>query len=160
MNDYEKLLEVTSNKLELSKEFLSITNEIQKKFQEDKFDDFEKLVDDRQDIIDSINLLDEQFVALFEKIKELPNFEKEITNYPKLSEHIQDIKANLGLSKALDEVIIEDIEGELTKVRQEIKNHKRKKVINNKYSMDSMQKVTKENFGIFIDEKQWGEKWT
>ena len=39
-------------------------------------------------------------------------------------------------------------------IKQEIKKSKAKKMINDKYSVDNMQKVTKDNFGIFIDEKQ------
>ena len=123
-------------------------------WKKEDFDAFTELVDRRQDIIDDISLLDEQFVMLFEEIKKLPDFDVEITKYPNLGISIREIKEVIGKAKIIDEKLMPILFKETDSLREEIRKSKNKRVINDKYSMDNMQKVTKDNFGIFIDEKQ------
>ena len=78
----------------------------------------------------------------------------EITKYPDLGKFIQEIKEVIGKAKLIDETIMPILLKESESIKQEIKKSKAKKMINDKYSVDNMQKVTKDNFGIFIDEKQ------
>ena len=142
MNEFQRLTDMTKNKLSLSKDMLDLTLQM------------EAYVDKRQDIIDDISLLDEQFVTLFEEIKKLPDFDVEITKYPDLGVFIQEIKEVIGRAKIIDEKLMPILFKETDSLREEIRKSKNKRVINDKYSMDNMQKVTKDNFGIFIDEKQ------
>ena len=78
----------------------------------------------------------------------------EITKYPDLGVFIQEIKEVIGRAKIIDEKIMPILFKGTDTLREEIRKSKNKRVINDKYSMDNMQKVTKDNFGIFIDEKQ------
>lgn len=154
MNEYQRLTDVTKTKLSLSENLLDLTKQMETYVQRGDFDSSAELIDKRQDIIDDISLLDEQFVKLFEEIKKLPDFDVEITKYPNLGKYIQEIKEVIGKAKLIDETIMPILLKESESIKQEIKKSKAKKMINDKYSVDNMQKVTKDNFGIFIDEKQ------
>ena len=131
MNAFQKLTDITKNKLSLSKDILDLSLQMEAYVEKEDFDSFTELIDKRQDIIDDISLLDEQFVMLFEEIKEV-----------------------IGRAKIIDEKIMPILFKGTDTLREEIRKSKNKRVINDKYSMDNMQKVTKDNFGIFIDEKQ------
>ena len=154
MNAFQKLTDTTKNKLSLSKDLLDLTLNMEAYVEKEDFDAFTELVNRRQDIIDDISLLDEQFVTLFEEIKKLPDFDVEITKYPNLGISIREIKEVIGKAKIIDEKLMPILFKETDSLREEIRKSKNKRVINDKYSMDNMQKVTKDNFGIFIDEKQ------
>jgi len=154
MNAFQKLTDITKNKLSLSKDLLDLTLNMEAYVEKEDFDAFTELVDRRQDIIDDISLLDEQFVTLFEEIKKLSDFDVEITKYPNLGISIREIKEVIGKAKIIDEKLMPILSKETDSLREEIRKSKNKRVINDKYSMDNMQKVTKDNFGIFIDEKQ------
>lgn len=154
MNEFQRLTDITKNKLSLSKKLLDLTLKMEAYVEQGDFDSFAGLIDKRQDIIDDISLLDEQFVTLFEEIKKLPEFDVEITKYPNLGIFIQEIKEVIGKAKIIDEKLMPILFKETDLLREEIRKSKNKRVINDKYSMDNMQKVTKDNFGIFIDEKQ------
>lgn len=154
MNAFQKLTDITKNKLSLSKDILDLSLQMEAYVEKEDFDSFTELIDKRQDIIDDISLLDEQFVTLFEEIKKQPEFDVEITQYPDLGIFIQEIKEVIGRAKIIDEKIMPVLFKETDTLREKIRKSKNKRVINDKYSMDNMQKVTKDNFGIFIDEKQ------
>ena len=143
MNAFQKLTDITKNKLSLSKDLLDLTLNMEAYVEKEDFDAFTELVDRRQDIIDDISLLDEQF-----------DFDVEITKYPNLGISIREIKEVIGKAKIIDEKLMPILYKETDSLREEIRKSKNKRVINDKYSMDNMQKVTKDNFGIFIDEKQ------
>ena len=154
MNDYEKLVEITSNKLSLSKNFLEITKNMQKLAQDNILDSIDLDISKRQDLIDDMILRDEQFVKLFEDLKKTPEFEKDIVNYPKLGEYIQDIKNIFKDVREIDKTIIPAIKTESNNIREKLKKHKESSKVNQKYGFDMMEKTTKDNFGIFFDQKQ------
>ena len=72
MNAFQKLTDITKNKLSLSKDILDLSLQMEAYVEKEDFDAFTELIDKRQDIIDDISLLDEHFVTLFEEIKKLP----------------------------------------------------------------------------------------
>ncbi|EHL16211.1 hypothetical protein HMPREF9630_01929 [Peptoanaerobacter stomatis] len=152
MNDYEKLVSITKNKHTLSNEFLEIVKKMQKDVSQENFESIEVHLIKRQEIIDSVNLLDKQFLTLFEGLKKNDDFEQSIINYPELKEYISDIKANFELSYDIDEKIMPIIRNEIAKTQKEIKKIKTQEKVVDKYSQDVMKKITGANFGVFIDE--------
>ncbi|MGP1488254.1 MAG: hypothetical protein ACTTIX_03560 [Peptoanaerobacter stomatis] len=152
MNDYEKLVSITKNKHTLSNEFLEIVKKMQEDVSQKNFESIEVHLIKRQEIIDSVNLLDKQFLTLFEALKKNDDFEQSIINYPELKEYISDIKANFELSYDIDEKIMPIIRNEIAKTQKEIKKIKTQEKVVDKYSQDVMKKITGANFGVFIDE--------
>ena len=152
MNDYEKLVSITKNKHTLSNEFLEIVKKMQKDVSQENFESIEVHLIKRQEIIDSVNLLDKQFLTLFEGLKKNDDFEQSIINYPELKEYISDIKSNFELSYDIDEKIMPIIRNEIAKTQKEIKKIKTQEKVVDKYSQDVMKKITGANFGVFIDE--------
>ena len=78
MKDYQSLVDITLNKLKLSIEFLEITKDLKNKANEEIFEDVDAKLDERQEIIQIIQLLDSEFLTLFEKLKQEEDFEKNI----------------------------------------------------------------------------------
>lgn len=154
MNDYEKLVEITANKLDLSNNFLDITKNMQQLAQNNTLDDIDIEIEKRQNLIDDMMLLDEQFVKLFENLKTTPDFEKNIVNYPKLGEYIQAIKNIYVEVRELDKNIMPVLRSESNNIREKLKSHKSNVKVTQKYGFDMMEKSTKDNFGIFFDQKQ------
>ena len=152
MNDYEKLVSITKNKHTLSNEFLEIVKKMQEDVSQENFESIEVHLIKRQEIIDSVNLLDKQFLTLFETLKKNDDFEQSIINYPELKEYISDIKANFELSYDIDKKIMPIIRNEIAKTQKEIKKIKTQEKVVDKYSQDVMKKITGANFGVFIDE--------
>lgn len=152
MNDYEKLVSITKNKHTLSNEFLEIVKKMQEDISQENFESIEAHLIKRQEIIDSVNLLDKQFLTLFEALKKNDDFEQSIINYPELKEYISDIKANFELSYDIDEKIMPIIRDEIASTQKEIKKIKTQEKVVDKYSQDVMKKITGANFGVFIDE--------
>ena len=70
MKDYQSLVDITLNKLKLSIEFLEITKDLKNKANEEIFEDVDAKLDERQEIIQTIQLLDSEFLTLFEKLKQ------------------------------------------------------------------------------------------
>jgi len=152
MNDYEKLVSITKNKHTLSNEFLDIAKKMKEDVSKENFENVEAHLTERQEIIDSVNLLDKQFLTLFEKLKKNDDFEQNIINYPELKEYISDIKGNFELSYDIDEEIMPIIRNEIAITQNEIKKIKTQEKVVDKYSQDIMKKITGANFGVFIDE--------
>lgn len=156
MNNYERLVQITHQKLNLSKEFLDITQNIQSLVLKEEIDDISAYLDKREYIINQVNDLDQDFLKLFENLKKDSNFEENIKSYPKLSQYIQNIELNFKESNKIDELIRPNIISELENVKEEmkkIKDNQNNKIASNKYSQDQFKKLTGSNFGIFIDEK-------
>lgn len=156
MNNYERLVQITHQKLNLSKEFLDITQNIQSLVLKEEIDDISAYLDKREYIINQVNDLDQDFLKLFENLKKDSNFEENIKSYPKLSQYIQSIELNFKESNKIDELIRPNIISELENVKEEmkkIKDNQNNKIASNKYSQDQFKKLTGSNFGIFIDEK-------
>lgn len=152
MNDYEKLVSITKNKHTLSNEFLDIAKKMKEDISKENFENVEAHLTERQEIIDSVNLLDKQFLTLFEELKKNDDFEQNIINYPELKEYISDIKGNFELSYDIDEEIMPIIRNEIAITQNEIKKIKTQEKVVDKYSQDIMKKITGANFGVFIDE--------
>lgn len=121
MNDYEKLVSITKNKHTLSNEFLDIAKKMKEDVSKENFENVEAHLTERQEIIDSVNLLDKQFLTLFEELKKNDDFEQNIINYPELKEYISDIKGNFELSYDIDEEIMPIIRNEIAITQNEIK---------------------------------------
>ena len=156
MNNYEKLVQITKEKLNFSKKFLEITQNIKSLINQEKFDDIPLELDKRDHIINQVNNLDQNFLSLFENLKKDSNFENNIKSYPKLSEYIQNINDNFKQSNDIDKFIRPVITSQLNSIKEEmkkIKNNQNNKIASNKYSQDAFKKLTGSNFGIFIDEK-------
>lgn len=76
MNDYEKLVSITKNKHTLSNEFLDIAKKMKEDVSKENFENVEAHLTERQEIIDSVNLLDKQFLTLFEELKKMMTLSK------------------------------------------------------------------------------------
>ena len=152
MNNYEKLTSITKNKHTLSGEFLDITKKIKEEVSQENFENVKTYLNERQEIIDSVNLLDKQFLTLFEELKQDKDFEQNIKNYPNLKEYISDIKTNFKDSHDIDIEIMPIVKSELEDIQKEIKKIKTQEKVVDKYSQDIMKKITGANFGVFIDE--------
>ena len=152
MKDYQSLVDITLNKLKLSIEFLEITKDLKNKANEEIFEDVDAKLDERQEIIQIIQLLDSEFLTLFEKLKQEEDFEKNIVNYPKLSDYITHIKDNFKQAYEIDQLILPILEIELENVKKNIKKSRNEAIVSEKYAQESIKKMTGASFGIFIDE--------
>ncbi|MBF1051537.1 MAG: flagellar protein FliT, partial [Peptostreptococcaceae bacterium] len=56
--------------------------------------------------------------------------------------------------REIDKTIIPAIKTESNNIREKLKKHKESSKVNQKYGFDMMEKTTKDNFGIFFDQKQ------
>lgn len=157
MNDYEKLVQITSEKLHFSKSFLKITKDIQNLINKQEIDDIYIELDKRDDIIEKINSLDQNFLSLYQNLKKDKGFENNIKFYPKLKEYIQEIEHNFIKSDEIDNNIRPIMLSQLNNIKEEmkkIKTNQNNKIISNKYSKETFRTLTESNFGIFIDEKK------
>lgn len=152
MKDYQSLVDITLNKLKLSIEFLEITKDLKNKANEEIFEDVDAKLDERQEIIQTIQLLDSEFLTLFEKLKQEEDFEKNIVNYPKLSDYITHIKDNFKQAYEIDQFILPILEIELENVKKNIKKSRNEATVSEKYAQEAIKKMTGGSFGIFIDE--------
>lgn len=152
MDNYEKLLSLTDEKLSLSSEFLKLTQKLKQDLDNDVFDSLNDVLTKRYEVIESIDMIDEQFVSLYNEISSSDNFEKKLKDYPGLSENIVNIRQNFKASKDLDTAIMPLIDNQFSSIKAELKDLKNQADVQKKYGQDSIERVTMDNFGVFFDE--------
>lgn len=150
------LNQIIEEKLELFHEMYKITVAQQKDIEENEADNIEVLVQQKQEVIDRIDKLDESFLAGFNKLKkefQLDSIDLIDTNkYPEMMNIKNHIKSIMGMAHKMMELENSNRE-KLDSLFQNVKNEL-KQINTGKRSLKAYELKPIYNDGIFIDKKK------
>ena len=78
MNNYEKLVSFIEKKLNFSEEFLNLSTKLKNSVDNYNFDDVTSILDNRKELIKTIDGIDGEFVALYESLSKSDDFSNEL----------------------------------------------------------------------------------
>lgn len=150
------LNQIIEEKLELFHEMYKITVAQQKDIEENEADNIEVLVQQKQEVIDRIDKLDESFLAGFNKLKkefQLDSIDLIDTNkYPEMMNIKNHIKSIMGMAHKMMELENSNRE-KLDSLFQNVKNEL-KQINTGKRSLKAYELKPIYTDGIFIDKKK------
>lgn len=150
------LTQIIKQKLELFNALYDITITQQKDIETNKADNIEALIQQKQQIIDQVDKLDERFLTGHKKLKVelgLENLEKADTSkYPELKEIKFIVEQIMGMARQIMELENSNRE-KLDVIFREIKNELRQINVGKK-SLKAYEPTPLYNDGIFIDKKK------
>lgn len=154
INIIDKMISLSKDKNEYLRDILKLTKEQKSFIQKDDMDGIENIISEKENLMSSIDLLDVQFLSLYNEIKELENItsidEINSIKYSNLSE----LKEEIGnLNILLSNITV--IDKENTKIMKE-------NLENIKYGLKQVKEVKRAYKGynyeseesILIDEKK------
>ncbi len=153
----EKMAELLGKKKQLLQEMLTLTKAQTPVIAADSLDKLQKLVEDKQGLIDRINELDDEFTAYMDKLKSAVGISKlddiDISRFPAAVRLKQGVSVVLDLVREISEIekinsvksnkLLEQLGSQIQKINQG-------KKINNAYSSQNAAVTS----SLFLDKKK------
>ncbi len=153
INDLNQIIE---QKLQLFTEIYNITLDQQKDIEDNEADNLEVLVQQKQQVIDKIDKLDEGFLIGYNKLKEEHRLDSldliDIDKHPEMKNIKNHIKSIIGMAHKIMELENSNRE-KLDKTFQNVKNEL-KQINTGKRSLKAYESKPVYNDGIYIDKKK------
>lgn len=151
-----QLNQIVEHKLEFFTEIYSITMEQKKDIEDNDADNIAALVQQKQDIIDRVNKLDEDFLSGYKKLKEELHLDSldfnDTKKYPEMESIKTHIEKIMGMAHKIMELENSNRE-KLNAIFQEVKNELRQ-INTGKRSLKAYEPQPVYNDGIYIDKKK------